>query len=151
MTNEYIIYIKVRKGMKNSTHNLCESSDGRSYTHTGGQTEKIECSAHDRFAPERRPNAGGNARQVEQFAANHPIIPSCESIKRTTVWPSYSHLTFSIPLHRVRSDSPSSGGLEQKENDQDGEMASAQKQRLDIIEVRSRIPATIDLTPVVYL
>ena len=88
---------------------------------------------------------------MEEFATNHPIIPSSGSIKRTAVWPSYSNLTFTIPLHSVRSDSPSSGGLEQKNNDQDGEAASAQKQRLDIIEVRSLVPATIDLTPVVYL
>merc|ERR1719506_295320 len=39
----------------------------------------------------------------------------------------------SMALHRVRLDSPSSGGVNQK-NDQDDEMASAQKQRLDIIE-----------------
>ena len=38
-----------------------------------------------------------------------------------------------MALHRVRLDSPSSGGLKHK-NDQDDEMAS-EKQRLDIIEV----------------
>ena len=38
-----------------------------------------------------------------------------------------------MALHRVRLDSPSSGGVNQ-ENDQDDEMA-IEKQRLDIIEV----------------
>ena len=38
-----------------------------------------------------------------------------------------------MALHRVRLDSPSSGGLKHK-NDQDDEMTS-EKQRLDIIEV----------------
>merc|ERR1719506_1194924 len=39
----------------------------------------------------------------------------------------------SMALHRVRLESTSSGGVTQR-NDQDDEMASAQKQRLDIIE-----------------
>ena len=55
-----------------------------------------------------------------------------------------------MALHRVRLDSTSSEGLNQ-ENGQDDEMASAQKQRLDIIEVLSFMPVTRDVAAAVCL
>ena len=55
-----------------------------------------------------------------------------------------------MALHRVRLDSTSSEGLNQ-ENGQDDEMASAQKQRLDIIEVLSFMPVIRDVASAVCL
>ena len=61
----------------------------------GGQTETIECSTDEPFAPDRRQNAEKTAWQVEHFATNNPIIPFCESPwKHTLVWPSYSNPAF---------------------------------------------------------
>ena len=54
-----------------------------------------------------------------------------------------------MALHRVRLDSTSSEGLNQQ-NGQDDEMASAEKQRLDIIEVLSFMPIIRDVVSVVY-
>ena len=48
-----------------------------------------------------------------------------------------------MALHRVRLDSPSIGGVN-LENDEDDEMA-IEKQRLDIIEVLSLIPVTREM------
>ena len=62
--------------------------------------------------------------------------------------PFYSNLASSMALHRVRLDSTSSGGVNQK-NDQDDEMAS-EKQRLDIIEVLSFMPVIRNVDSVVY-
>ena len=98
------------------------------------------------------PLIGGQMREQTRdrqsnFAVNR-IIPSCESASRTTVWPSYCNLTFSMPSYRERSDSPSSGGLKQK-NDEDDETA-CEKQRPESTQVLLLMPAITDLTSVVY-
>ena len=54
-----------------------------------------------------------------------------------------------MALHRVRLDSTSSGGVNQK-NDEDDEMAS-EKQRLDIIEVLSLIPVTREMRLLTFI
>ena len=54
-----------------------------------------------------------------------------------------------MALHRVRLDSPSSGGVN-PENDQDDEMA-IEKQRLDIIEVLSLMPVTREMRLLTFI
>ena len=55
-----------------------------------------------------------------------------------------------MALHRVRLDSTSSEGLNQN-NGQDDEISSAEKQRLDIIEVLSFMPVIRDVASAVCL
>ena len=64
--------------------------------------------------------------QLFHFASYHKSAQSFDHL--IPILPS------SMALHRVRLDSPSSGGFKHKKYDQDDEMTS-EKQRLDIIEV----------------